>query len=185
MNISGKHVVLRAIERTDLALLHKWANDPEIQRSLGGWHFPTSLKDTEEWFAGLSCNSANQRFVVETKAQGMIGTANLSAIDWKNRNAFHGVMIGQKSNRGKGHGVDAVMALMRYAFDELGMARLDTDIIEHNEPSLKMHVEKCGWVVEGRKANAYFRQGRYWEKVLLGITRERYREFVAASGYWR
>lgn len=185
MNISGKHVVLRAIERGDLATLHRWANDPEIQQALGGWHFPTSLKDQEEWFAGLSCHSLNQRFAIETRAQGLVGTANLVSIDWKNRNAFHGVMIGDKAIRGKGYGVDAVMALMRYAFDELGLARLDTDIIEYNEASLKMHVDKCGWVVEGKKANAYFRQGRYWQKLVLGITRERYREFVAAAGYWR
>lgn len=185
MNIRGKHVLLRAIERADLALLNQWANDPELQRMLGGWHFPTSLQDQEAWFSALSCNSLNQRFAIEADGLGLIGTANLVSIDWKNRNAFHGMLLGEKKVRGKGYGVDTIMALMRYAFDDLGLHRLDTDIIEYNEPSLKVYVDKCGWIEEGRKADWYFRNARYWQKVVLGITRERYLQIVDSSGYWR
>jgi RimJ/RimL family protein N-acetyltransferase len=29
MNLIGKNVLLRAIEKEDMPLLHKWANDPE------------------------------------------------------------------------------------------------------------------------------------------------------------
>jgi RimJ/RimL family protein N-acetyltransferase len=36
MNILGKKVLFRAIEKEDLPLLHKWANDPEIWYMLGG-----------------------------------------------------------------------------------------------------------------------------------------------------
>jgi len=181
MNIVGKNIQLRAIEREDLPALQKWANDPDIQLQLGGWHFPTSLKDQGEWYSTLSCNSINQRFAIEAKELGIIGTANLVSIDWKNRNAFHGMLIGDKDLRGKGYGFDVVMSIMRYAFDELGLVRLDTDIIEYNKLSLKLYVERCGWVIEGRRPNWYFRQGRYWEKIIVGVTRERYEQFISAS----
>ena len=75
MNIEGKHVLLRAIEPSDLPLLQRWANDPAIQRMLGGWHFPTSMADQEVWFSSLSCNSLNQRFAIEAPGLGLIGTA--------------------------------------------------------------------------------------------------------------
>ena len=67
MNIRGKKVVLRAIERQDLELLHKWSNDPEINYMLGGWHFPSSMQDQEKWFASLSLNSNNliRKFLYE------------------------------------------------------------------------------------------------------------------------
>jgi RimJ/RimL family protein N-acetyltransferase len=176
MNIKGKHVLLRAIEREDLPLLNQWANDPEIQRLLGGWHFPTSLQDQETWFSSLSCNSLNQRFAVEVHGLGLVGTANLVSIDWKNRTAFHGMLLGEKKVRGKGYGVDTIEAIMRYAFDELGLCRLDTDIIVYNEASLRTYIEKCGWVEEGRRTQWYFREGQRWDKILVGITQERYRE---------
>ena len=184
MNIHGKHVLLRAIEETDLPKLQAWANDPDLQSMLGGWHFPTSLRDQEAWLAGLSCQSTNQRFAIEVEQLGLVGTANLVSIDWKNRNAFHGILLGEPASRGKGLAVDTVMAVMRYAFDELGLARLDTDIIEYNAPSLGLYVDRCGWTRDGVRPNAYFRKGRYWDKVLVGITRERYAEHIAAIRYW-
>lgn len=184
MIIEGKKVHLRAIEPGDLPQLQRWSNDPALQRLLGGWHFPTSARDQQEWLASLSCRSADQRFAVQAREGGLVGTANLVSIDWKNRTAFHGMYLGEPESRGKGLGVDTVMAVMRYAFDELGLARLDTDIIEYNEASIGMYTGKCGWQVEGRKEDAYFRGGRHWGKLLLGITARRYREFAAASGYW-
>jgi len=106
MNIKGKKVVLRAREKDDLELLHKWSNDPEINYLLGGWHFPSSLQDQEKWFNTLSLNSNNQRFAIDTADLGLIGMANLVDINWKDRNGFHGMLLGDKDMRGKGYGVD-------------------------------------------------------------------------------
>ncbi len=106
MQIRGKVVTLRAIEEADLPALHRWANDPDLWTMLGGWHFPTSLHQTRQWFESLSSNPLNQRFAIDVPGAGLIGTANLVDIDWKNNNAFHGMMIGDPSMRGKGIGVD-------------------------------------------------------------------------------
>jgi RimJ/RimL family protein N-acetyltransferase len=178
MNIAGEKVILRAIELEDLELLHKWANDPEIQYWLGGWHFPTNRNDMLNWHSKLSINSINQRFSVCTDDLGLIGTANIVDIDWKNKNAFHGMLLGDKEIRGKGLGVDTVMAIMKYAFEELGLNRLDGSIIEYNEASLKMYRDKCGWSLEGRQRNWYFRKNRFWDKILVGITKEDYFEII-------
>jgi len=60
-------------------------------------------------------------------------------------------MIGDKSNRGKIFAFDSVMAIMRYAFDELGLERLDGDMIESNQLSINFYTKRCGWTIEGRK----------------------------------
>ena len=184
MNIKGKITTLRAIELEDLPLLQKWANDPEIQYWIGGWHFPTNYEDQKKWFSGLSANSLHQRFAVVSEDLGLIGTANIVDIDWKNKNAFHGMLLGDKDIRGKGYGVDAVMALMRYAFEELGLERLDGAMIEYNEASLKMYIQKCGWVVEGRKQNWYFRKNRFWDKIVVGITKQDYTNLIEKTNYF-
>ncbi|MES2779626.1 MAG: GNAT family protein [Bacteroidota bacterium] len=176
MNLIGTNVVLRAIEKEDLPLLQQWANDPEIQHMLGGWHFPTNMNDQEKWFNSLSCNSLHQRFAIVTKDLGLIGTANIVDIDWKNKNAFHGMMLGDKAIRGKGYGVDTVMTVMKFAFEELGLNRLDGSMIEYNTASLKMYIEKCGWKEEGRQRNWYFRNNRTWDRIVVGVTKEDYME---------
>ena len=64
---------------------------------------------------------------------------------------------------------------MRYAFEEMGMQRLDTTIIEYNEASLKLH-EQTGWIREGVKECAIFRRNRFWSNIVLGITRAHYEQ---------
>jgi|JI9StandDraft_1071089.scaffolds.fasta_scaffold298408_1 RimJ/RimL family protein N-acetyltransferase len=185
MNIVGKKVTLRAIEAQDLELLNRWANDAGIQSMLGGWHFPTSMEDQRRWYAGLSASSRDQRFAIDTTEHGLIGTANLVDIDWKNRNAFHGMLLGDKEIRGKGYGQDTVMSIMRYAFEELGLERLDGSMIEYNEASLGLYLGKCGWKEEGRQRNWYFRKDRYWDRIMVGVTRTDNRKLCDTLGYWK
>ncbi|MFT3733885.1 MAG: GNAT family protein [Rhodocyclaceae bacterium] len=184
MNILGNKVTLRAIEESDLPQLHAWSNDPELWAMLGGWHFPGSLASTRQWFESLARDPLNQRFAIETREDGLVGTANLVDIDWKNNHAFHGMMLGSPAVRGKGIGVDTIMAVMRYAFDELHMARLDGSMIEYNTASLHVYCEKCAWQIEGRQRNWYFRKGRYWDRIQVGVTREDYAALVARTRYW-
>jgi RimJ/RimL family protein N-acetyltransferase len=184
MNIQGKHVTLRAIEESDLSLLKKWANDPEIQYWLGGWHFPTNDEDQKRWHANLKTNSVDQRFAIEVDGLGLIGTANLVNIDWKNRNAFHGMLLGDKDIRGKGYGVDTVMAIMKFAFEEMGLERLDGTIIAYNVASLKLYVGKCGWKEEGIMRNWYYRKNQYWDKIIVGITKQDYFDLLQNNSYW-
>lgn len=184
MNIKGLKVTLRAIESEDLPLLNTWANDPEIQMGLGGWHFPTNMADQRRWFDSLDARSSDQRFAIVADDHGLIGTANLVNIDWKNRNAFHGLMLGDKDIRGKGYGLDAVMAVMRYAFDELGLERLDGSMIAYNDASLRLYVGKCGWLEEGRQRNWYFRRGRNWDRIMVGITQADHAALLLANNYW-
>lgn len=185
MYIMGKHLTLRAIERADLPLLHKWANDPVTQDGIGELHFPSSMDFHEAWFDNLRNDRLNHRFAVETPEGTVIGLSSIVNIDWRNRHAWHGLVIGDSSHRGKGYGVDAVMATMRYAFDELDLERLDGSMIEYNAASIAMYCgPKLGWREEGRKKNYFYRKGRFWEQVIVGVTRADYASVAAATNYW-
>jgi RimJ/RimL family protein N-acetyltransferase len=185
MHIRGKIVTLRAIEESDLETIHRWGNDPELWSLLGGWHFPTSMAQTRTWFAGVAGDPLNQRFAVEAPGAGLVGTANLVDIDWKNNHAFHGMMLGDNAQRGRGLGVDVIMAVMRYAFDELHLQRLDGSMIAYNEASLAVYCGKCGWKEEGRQRDWYWRSGHYWDRIMVGVTRDDYKTLADTKGYWR
>ena len=75
----GKKVMFRAIEEDDALILNKWANDPDIQSMLGGWHFPTSMQDQNQWISSLNCNNTNQRFAIELiESKKIIGSYQFS-----------------------------------------------------------------------------------------------------------
>ena len=184
MNILGKSVLLRAIEEADLEKLHAWANKPELWNLLAGWHFPSSMAYQKQWLLDLQTDKLNQRFAIEVPEKGLIGSANLVDIDWKDGHAFHGMMLGNEDIRGRGYGVDTIMAIMRYAFEELRFERLDGAMIEYNIASLHVYCKKCAWKEEGRLRNWYFRNNRYWDKVVVGVTREDYFSLIAQNHYW-
>lgn len=183
MNIHGENVILRAPELKDLNLLNLWSNDPSIWSLLAGWHFPFSELSTENWIKNRNDNSLeNQVFCIDTPNDGLIGTINLVDIDWKNRNATTGMMIGSEKNRGKGYALDALISLMKYSFLELGLNRLDADMVSYNKRSIYFYTEKAGWTEEGRKRDWFFREGRFHDKVMVGMTKDEFFEkYVTAS----
>lgn len=185
MHVKGKQLTLRAIERSDLPTLQAWANDPITQDGIGEIHFPSSLDFHEAWFVGLKSDRFNQRFVVETPEGAIIGLSSIINIDWRNRHAWHGLVIGDSRHRGKGYGLDAIMATMRYAFEELNLMRLDGSMIEYNTQSIALYCgPKLCWREEGRKKKYFYRKGRFWDQVIVGVTREDYEALVVRTDYW-
>lgn len=185
MNILGRLLTLRAIEADDLPLLQRWANDPVTQEAIGELHFPSSAHFHQGWFESLRGDKLNHRFIVDVPQVGAIGTSSIVNIDWRNRHAWHGLVIGDGSHRGKGYGVDAVLATMRFAFEELGLERLDGGMIEYNEASIGMYCgPRLGWKQEGRRRNYFYRKGRFWDQIVVGVTRQDYEELMARTKYW-
>lgn len=184
MNILGKKTILRSIEKQDIPLLHKWANDPQTQDIMGGINFPSSLEFHNKWFDNLLNQPLNQRFAIENEEGKLIGLSHINQIDWRNNHAWHGIVLGPSNSRGKGYGFDAVMATMRYAFDELHLERLDGAMIEYNITSINFYCNKLGWKKEGIRKNYYYRKGKYWDKIDVGILKEDYYNLVKEIKYW-
>lgn len=182
MNIYGKKVVLRAMEPSDCELVREMFNDPELERLVVGWSFPLSQYAQEKWYE-KHYGDKDFRFIIETKDDGAVGVATLINIDWKNRIAEHGIKLAKKERRGKGIGTDAVMAIMRYAFDELGLNRLDGSLFTDNIPSKNMYM-KCGWKEEGVRRKYIYKNGKYHDLVETGILAEEYYELIGKTKYW-
>jgi RimJ/RimL family protein N-acetyltransferase len=172
MNIKNNRILLRAIEEKDLLFLQNWANDPEIQYMLGSWHFPINKNDQFKWYNSLTCQSNNQRFLIEDENSRIIGMANLVNINFKDGNAEHGLLLDKKF-QGMGYGSDVVRTIMKYSFYELRLNRLETTIIENNFNSIKLF-NKLGWTKEGTLRHWYFRNGQFVNKLIFGILQNEY-----------
>jgi RimJ/RimL family protein N-acetyltransferase len=184
MNIRGKFVTLRAMEEEDQEMLREMINDPDIEKMIGGYSFPVSREQQLKWFHSNSNTQNNIRLIIETKENVAVGLTNIVNIDWKNRSAFHGIKISSKKYSGKGIGTDTVMAIMKYAFEELQLNRLDGSIVKYNEPSKKLYCDKCGWQIEGIKRKSVFRMNKYHDELIVGILREEYLELIKKNKYW-
>lgn len=73
--------------------------------------------------------------------------------------------------RGRGVADTAARMLQRYLIFELGFHRLQLEVYGFNERALR-HAERAGYVREGVRRKAYWRDGTWVDGVLFGLVRE-------------
>lgn len=174
MNLYGDKILLRALELSDIELLRSMINNPQIEAMVEGWSFPISTVQQQNWYNRIINDNSCIRLAIETLEGTLIGAIDLRQIDWKNRSGFVGIKIGSECNRGKGYGKDAIDTVMKYAFEELNLNRLETTILSYNEPSKQLFTRKCGWKIEGEKKQAVYKGNQYQNQLFVAILKDEY-----------
>jgi RimJ/RimL family protein N-acetyltransferase len=175
--LPGERVRLRAPERDDLPTFVRWFNDPEVRHFLAAY-LPMSMAQEERWFEERLNAKDEFFFVVEALVDDAftpIGTITLVGVDWKNRISKFGTMIGEKDYWGQGLGTEATRVLLRFAFGELNLHRVELEVYDFNARAIRSY-EKAGFRREGTKRQALFRAGRYRDVHVMGILREEFME---------
>lgn len=172
--IYGEGIRLRATERQDLPRFVEWLNDPEVRRGLL-LHLPMSLAEEEDWFENmLKRPSAEHPLVIEI-LEGtewvMIGNCGIHNIDWRCRSAEVGIFIGEKRLWNQGYGAKAMRLLLQHGFETLNLNRIALDVYENNPKALRSY-EKVGFVHEGRKRQAMFKEGIFFDILTMSVLRE-------------
>ncbi len=171
--LEGERVYLRPLdEETDLATCQRWINSPEIRPFIGSGDFPITRVGEKKFFEDANEASKSPKNVVlaivRKDGNEFIGTIGLHDLDWVNRSAVTGTLIGDPTNRGQGFGTEAKMLLLEYAFNTLNLNRIGSAALDSNGRSLR-YSEKCDYQVEGRTRQAIFKNGRYHDLIQLGI----------------
>lgn len=172
MEIYCNKIKLRALEPEDMELLRATVNDPQMEKMVVGWSFPIAKQDQIDWYNRTKGDNRNQRFAIEYNGC-FVGISTLTDIDWKNRCAFHGIKLINDAPKGKGLGFDAVYAVMKYAFEDLGLNRLYGGILDYNIPSQKLY-QKCGWSIEGKFRQCVFKDNAYHDEFAVSILKDEY-----------
>lgn len=184
MYLHGKKVLLRAIEEEDLEMLRNLTNDDEFERMIIGWSFPISRKMQKEWYEECKNDLSKLQYIIETPEEGGVGLIGLRDIDMKNGVATGlGMRIAKKEIRTKGLATDSWMTLMRYAFEELRLNRINGSALAYNKASLRV-CEKVGFKKEGIQRQSIYKNGRYEDVILLGCLRSDYEEIIRENHYW-
>jgi diamine N-acetyltransferase len=166
--LHGRRVRLRAVERTDLPTFVQWFNDPLIQRRLGRVE-PLSLAEEERWFEALQRSKTDVVYAIVVGDE-LVGNCGLHRIDWRHRGAQLGIVIGDEACRGQGLGSDAVGTLVHYAFANLGLHRIELEVLSENDVARRCY-ERLGFVAEGVRRDARYIDGAFRDLILMRLLR--------------
>ncbi|HZK12571.1 MAG TPA: GNAT family protein [Atribacterota bacterium] len=172
--LKGKLVNLRALERKDLEEIMKWVNDREVTKYLSAFLYPVSWAEEEKFLErAMNHYDTEKNLVIETKEIEYIGQISLHKIDWKNRNAELGIVIGDKEYWGKGYGSDAINTLLNHAFNQMNLNKVYLRVFDYNQRGIRCY-KKCGFKEEGRLRKGQFYGGKYYDVILMGILKDEF-----------
>src|SRR5579884_1512655 len=167
--LHGEKLTLAPATADDLPLFCAWFANMEVTRYLI-MRFPPSLGMEEEWFKRVSSANDTVYWVMKVDDR-TVGSSALHEIDWTNRSATTGTLIGDPADWGKGYASEATRLRTAFAFDELGLERLETESFADN---LGMHraLMRSGYRELGRRRHARYAGGRWHDTVIFELLRE-------------
>jgi RimJ/RimL family protein N-acetyltransferase len=167
----GTQVYLRPLERTDAPVLVKWINDPQVTRTLQHYR-PQNLQTEEAWVDGLYRAEHDLVLGIAVKEDDrLVGCSGLHNIDYKDRKASIGIMIGEPEEWGKGYGSEATALMINHGFATLNLHRVWLHVYAHNARAIAAY-EKLGFQREGTLRQDLYREGRYIDVYTMGMLRE-------------
>ena len=174
---SNETVRLVAPDATDAPLVAAWWSDravmernvptPLAPKSLGEITFRIQqrINDPDEWYWMIVAIKTNQR----------IGTISLQVVNRLARVGRLGLLIGSAAYRGRGYGSAALTLMLRFAFQELDLQRVELNVLGNNAAAIRLY-RRLGFRHEGALRSAVYRQGQRLDWLQMGLLREEWDE---------
>ena len=80
-------------------------------------------------------------------------------------------MIGDKDYWGKGYGTDTMKTLITFIFNNMNINKIRLSTFSFNERAIKSY-KKCGFTVEGVLKNEIFKDGKYYDEIIMSIFKD-------------
>jgi RimJ/RimL family protein N-acetyltransferase len=168
LNIRGELVALGPIRRDLIPTYQRWMNDFGTTRTLAVQPRPMTLDQESGWFESTTL-AAEPTFTIYELATGRpIGNCGAHEVDFRNRRAEVGIVIGEPDARGRGYGTEAMRLLLDYLFTALGLHSVMLLTYEYNLAARRSY-EKVGFRETGRRRECRWFAGRFWDEIYMDI----------------
>lgn len=175
--IETERLILRPFKLTDADDIVEGLNNLNVSKWLAYVPYPYTKEDAIKYLKE-TINSNSYSFAIVLKSENkVIGSTQISNISETHGTAGGGIWLNEKYH-GKGYGTEAWGARIRYAFNELGLRRLENGYFKNNEASWKMQ-EKFGYKNEGVRRKRYISMatGNIEDEYITGLLKEEWIDF--------
>lgn len=169
-------IAFRAIEKEDLGILKELHNDQSTFLNLYNIDF-VDEESQLEWWKNLHKNKNDKRYVIcfSENPKEVIGRLRIQKINYNHNNCEVGLDI-LPYYRSKGLGIKSYEMLLEFLFQHFNMNMVYLKVGDFN-PNAKKLYEKVGFKETGILPKFYYRYGKYWDYIIMSITRNEYEDF--------
>ncbi len=168
--LTGRRVVLRGFREDDLDDFYVVHSDPAVMRY---WSFPawTDISQATDYFASARSGRDPERLLcwaaTLADTDRLIGGVTLFAINHAQQRAEIGYVLGS-AHWGLGYAQEALSLVLDFAFDTLGLRRIEADIDPRNASSRNL-AERLGFVREGLLRERWKIAGEVCDTAMYGL----------------
>ncbi len=174
--IKGTLVDLRAVEREDLKTMRDWRNNFEFRKNFREYR-ELNMEMQNKWFEKFVVGDNNTlMFIIERLGDSKpIGACGLVYINWLVRSADLSFYIGEGNAYidSKGYADEALNLLVSYAFGQLNMHKLWTELYEFDSKKIEFY-EKHKFKKDAVLRDNCFEDGRYWNSYIYSLIQDEF-----------
>lgn len=175
--LRGSRVRLTALTQDDLPTVAKWHQNAEFLRLLDALPaYPKTETSLAQRLDDTDRATDAFLFVIRTlDSDTPIGYVELDGILWTHRAGGVSIAIGEAKHWGKGYGYEAMQLMLRFAFDELNLHRVQLTVFSYNKRAIALY-EKLGFQHEGVYREHLQRDGKRYDMYLYGLLRSEWKK---------
>ena len=174
---------LRELNENDLSTINSWRNDKDLIDNLGAPFRFIGLEVDKHWYENYMNNrNIAVRCAIVDESDKILGLVSLTSIDQLNQSAEFHIMIGSSENQGIGIVTFAVNEMLKQAFYNLNLQRIELTVLENNERAKHLY-EKCGFKFEGIKRKSNYKNGVFVNMQMYAILKEEFNGGALATQF--
>jgi RimJ/RimL family protein N-acetyltransferase len=176
--LKGDKVYLTTLDPANAETVRAWLNDERVNRYLLTGEVPLTASQERAFYeasdAAWTAGTA-YRFEIHVAEDGRyIGHVGLDTVDMRHRDASVGIVIGDLASQDNGYGRDAIVTVLRFAFETLGLHRVQIECHATNDRANHLY-RSIGFTEVGRRRDAVFTRGEFVDEYVLDMLEDEWR----------
>lgn len=172
----GEHIYLSPVSIEDAEKYTRWLNNFETTDYIGQSTRIYTIEKENKFLENCSEKKNDVTLgIVKLDNNELIGNCRLKDIDVVNRVATLGIFIGEKEERSKGYGSEAIKLLLDYGFNYLNLHEINLDVYSFNKRAIRCY-EKVGFKEYGRRRECIYLNGKYYDTISMDILKSEFKE---------
>lgn len=146
----------------------QWLNDPEVNRYLEIFE-PYSKKQLEDYLLTAEKNEHLLFWAIHARDNDKhIGNIKIDPVNRYHGIGEYGIMMGDRSEWGKGYAYEASTTIIDYCFGEQKLRKITLGVVEENTAALMLY-RKLGFVTEGVYKKHGLYNGHYCDLLRMAV----------------
>lgn len=164
--IKGDNIFLKKLTSDDASEEYcGWLNDPEVNK-----HLVTKKISSDQLKEYINEKNSSAKCLLlgifDNINNQHIGNIKLEPIEFQEKRAVIGVLIGNKNYWGRGLATEAVRLAKEYAFGELNLSELKLGVFPDNKAAIKVY-EKNGFKIDRVEEKSVMVNGQLFDNLIM------------------